>query len=99
MIKNNNFISGDWYAVTEYLKTKKSVVYTTHLEMCSSAGNWSGIYIKKIGSIFKVYAFSQENKRHGFSFYNGGLLFETRKPLTYTRIEAIERLACKMLFN
>ena len=96
----NKTIEGTWYSPINYLNSLKSVVYTTHLETSSSAGNWSGIFIQKIGTKYKVFNFSQENtKHHGFLLYVGECIFETKKELTNSRIDAIERLACGLLFN
>lgn len=94
----NKTITGNWYTPEEYLKTKKSVVYTSLLNTSSSAGDWDGIFIRKQGDKYKVFSFYQENRGlSGFNLYIGSLLFETKKELTNTRLEAIERLAYKIL--
>ena len=96
----NKTIAGNWYAPESYLNTKKSVIYTSLLNTSSSAGDWCGIFIQKQGGKYKVFSFSQENnKKDGFNLYIGNLLFETKKELTNTRLEAIERLSCKILTN
>lgn len=96
----NKTILGNWYSPEKYLKTKKSVVYTSLLNTSSSAGDWGGIFIRKQGDKYKVFSFYQENRGFsGFNLYIGNLLFETKKELTYTRLEAIERLACYIFNN
>lgn len=95
----NKTIEGNWYSPVQYLKNFKSVVYTTHLETSSSAGNWSGIFIQKIGKKYKVFTFSQENRYDGFSLNVGECFLETKKQLTNSRLDAIERLACSILFR
>ena len=96
----NKTIKGNWYSPIKYLENFKSVVYTTHLETSSSAGNWSGIFIQKIGKKYKVFTFSQENDRYsGFSLNIGECFLEITKELTNSRLDAIERLAYSMLFR
>jgi hypothetical protein len=89
------FVEGTWYAPLERLRQFKSVVYATHLNTTSSAGDWDGFFIQRIGRHFHVIPFYQENAcpLHGFKFYTGEVLFiEKDLELTMEEINRITEL-------
>lgn len=59
----------NWYTPEKYLQSFKSVKKTELYDTCSSAGDWSGYFIQKIGKVNYVILFSQENNypRGGFT--------------------------------
>ena len=69
-------IDGGWYAPLKKLKEYKSVVWADYIETCSSAGDWSGLFIQKIGKKCYVIPFGQENnypRGGGFTLGTGDL--------------------------
>jgi len=62
-------INGNWYAPEKYLKNFKSVVKADLTNTCSSAGDWDGYFIQKIGNISYFILFGQSNNwpRAGFT--------------------------------
>lgn len=54
-------MDGTWYAPQEFLEKYKSVVKTGYLDQTSSAGDWSGYVLQKIGKTFHVILFWQSN--------------------------------------
>ena len=67
-------IQGDWYEPLRKLKSYTSVVRAEHLDTCSSAGDWSGMFVQKIGRNFYAIPFSQENnypRRWGYTLWTG----------------------------
>lgn len=67
----NKTIQGNWYEPLNYLKSLKSTIKADFINACSSAGNWSGYVVKKIGLKFGLFAFSQENRfpKGGYELY------------------------------
>lgn len=66
-MKIKTIIEGNWYAPQEYLNSLPSVVYVELMDTMSSAGDWSGMLVRKSGKKYQVYSFSQENR-----YPNGG---------------------------
>jgi hypothetical protein len=55
-------IDGNWFAPKRFIKENfASVVYCDYMEMTSSAGDWTGLIIQKLGNNLYVTVFSQEN--------------------------------------
>lgn len=61
LLKRNYHVDGTWYAPQQFLESYKSVVKTEYLEQTSSAGDWSGYILQKIGKTFHVILFWQSN--------------------------------------
>lgn len=66
-------IDGNWYAPIEFIETSyKSIVMAEYYNMSSSAGDWDGYFIQKIGDNYYLILFSQENNginTNGFTLY------------------------------
>lgn len=65
-------IDGHWYEPLHYLQSYQSVVKSEYWETVSSAGDWSGYIIQKIGNVYYLIVFSQENNgfyKRGFTLY------------------------------
>ncbi|KAA6302801.1 MAG: hypothetical protein EZS26_000971 [Candidatus Ordinivivax streblomastigis] len=64
---------GSWYAPKRFIKeTFSSVVYCNYIETSSSAGDWTGVIIQKLGKKLYATIFSQENSFpccNGFDIY------------------------------
>lgn len=69
-------VEGNWYAPLEKLQSYSSVVWAELLDTCSSAGDWSGAFVQKIGNCFYMIGFSQENNypRGGFTLWTGNVV-------------------------
>lgn len=50
-----------WYAPEQLLERFKSVQYAYLTETCSSAGDWQGFIVQKIGKMSYVIMFDQTN--------------------------------------
>lgn len=61
LLKRNYHVDGTWYAPQKFLESYKSVVKTGLLNQTSSAGDWSGYILQKIGKTFHVILFWQSN--------------------------------------
>lgn len=61
----------NWYAAREILNAYKSVQSVRFTETCSSAGDWGGYFVQKIGKRSYVILFNQENNypRSGFTVW------------------------------
>ena len=57
LLKRNYHVDGTWYVPQEFLESYKSVVKTGLLDQTSSAGDWSGYILQKIGETFHVILF------------------------------------------
>jgi hypothetical protein len=54
--------SEDWFSTVKFIREKfASVVFCKHTDTTSSAGDWSGLIIQKLGNQLYVLLFSQEN--------------------------------------
>lgn len=64
-------IEGNWYEPVHYLRNKASVIKAELIDTTSSAGDWSGYFIQKVGNKFYVIPFTQENNwpSTGFTLY------------------------------
>ena len=54
-------VEGTWYAPLNHFQKMNSVVRCNHYEITSSAGDWSGYVLQKIGRFYYVILFWQEN--------------------------------------
>ncbi len=61
-------VIGNWYEPVKVLSNYKSVVKVEYLESSSSAGDWSGYFIQKIGNKYYFILFNQENNYPDLSF-------------------------------
>ena len=61
-------IDGNWYAPQKYLESKNSIVDTYLYDRTSSAGDWTGYLVQKIGGCYYVIIFWQENNYPGKGF-------------------------------
>lgn len=79
-------IDGNWYAPLHYIKELKGVVKAELLDTTSSAGDWSGYFVKKIKdegkTMFEIWTFSQENNwpQGGFTLYMEALDVYSDEP-------------------
>ena len=54
-------VDGTWYEPQKFLENFKSVVRADYLETTSSAGDWTGYILQKIGKVFHIILFWQTN--------------------------------------
>jgi len=74
LINRKYNVPGNWYAPKEFLNNKfKSVVKSNLYDTSSSAGDWGGWFIQKIGKVFYLIMFYQENNysHSGFTLFTG----------------------------
>ena len=66
--RNYNVPENNWYAPQKFLKSFPSVVEAEYINTTSSAGDWDGYLIQKIGNRYHVIFFFQENNYPGGGF-------------------------------
>jgi hypothetical protein len=72
LLENRTYkVSGNWYAPKYFLKEFKSVEKVELYDTTSSAGDWWGYFIQKIGSKTYLILFSQENNHGSFVLSTG----------------------------
>jgi len=55
-------VPGNWYEPLKKLRSYASVIHAEHLNTTSSAGDWDGFFVQRIGSMkYYVIRFFQEN--------------------------------------
>lgn len=66
-------VTGNWYESQKMLESYKSVVEACFLDTISSAGDWSGYILQKLGGWYHVIIFWQVNNDSGdgFDVYTG----------------------------
>lgn len=86
-------VSGNWYDPKHKLQEYSSVVKVELCDTTSSAGDWSGFFIQKIGRMFYFIPFNQENSypRSGeYTLYTGN--FATTWVDEYPEMQALYEL-------
>jgi hypothetical protein len=80
-MKIKKHIDGNWYEPTNYLSNLPSVVRTVLCDTTSSAGDWSGMFVKKQGNKYQIYSYSQANSYpySGFDLHISLMLYNTDK--------------------
>ena len=81
-------VEGNWYAPKKEIEQYSSVVKVLMYDTTSSAGDWQGIFIQKMGKKrYDVLLFSQENNwpSSGFNVQTK-LLFSSKIELTTEQI-------------
>lgn len=64
------FIEGNWYDPLRYFKALASVVYAELYVTSSSAGDWSGFFVQRMGKgFYDIVWFNQENRYATHSGY------------------------------
>ena len=64
LLTNKEYVTktNNWYApLSEFWEKYKSIYTAKHMDTSSSAGDWSGYLVQRIGNIAYAIAFSQEN--------------------------------------
>ena len=76
-------IDGNWYESQHFLENFSSVIRTELYNTCSSAGNWDGFFIQKIGKRFYMIGFNQENNYPfgGYTLHTGNLIASFKSML------------------
>jgi len=64
-------VKGSWYEPIKKLESYSSVGMAEHIEQSSSAGDWSGYFVQRIGDKCYFIPFNQENNGNGFTIYTG----------------------------
>jgi hypothetical protein len=85
ILENRSYnVSGNWYAPRDYLQSFKSVEKVELYDTTSSAGDWWGYFIQKIGNTSYLILFSQENKHGKFIVYTGAKLasWDNHNPIS-----------------
>lgn len=71
LLLNRKFhVKGTWYATQKYLQENyPSVKKVEFTDTTSSAGDWSGYFVQKIGLFYYLIPFCQENEGNGFTIH------------------------------
>lgn len=78
LLGRNYHVDGTWYAPQKFLESFKSVLFAEYTETTSSAGDWTGYILQKIGKTFYVILFWQTN-----SYPNSGFDIVTDENYYY----------------
>ena len=91
-------VSNGWYAPLEILRQYKSVIHADHICTSSSAGDWDGFFVQKIGKRSYVIEFSQQNNYpySGFTLYTGRVIFSYTGHYSH---EELMTIACDLMYN
>ena len=83
------FLDGGWYSPLEKIKSYMSVIHAEYIEMCSSAGDWTGLFFQKIGRTTYIIPFFQENAypKRGYHLYTGEIWGQWRGKVTEEDID------------
>lgn len=84
-LENREFdVQGNWYEPSRMLRQYKSVVAVYLVDTISSAGDWSGVLVQKVFSVFYVIPFSQTNNypHSGFTLNTGDKIATCDKLLS-----------------
>ena len=98
LLTNKNFVTktNNWYAPIRELKEKySSIIHAQFMNTTSSAGDWSGFIIQKVGKDSAVaIAFWQENNypNAGFTLYTADEPFYSGNPKKIPFYENVESL-------
>ena len=84
-----------WYAPCEYLQRFASVKECELTNTCSSAGNWEGYIVQKLGGLSYVIPFSQDNNYPSAGF----TLYTAEHPAIFFRGEMTSAEICDALYN
>lgn len=84
----------NWYSALEKLREFPSVERVDFYDTCSSAGDWSGYIVQKIGDRRYLILFSQDNNWpcYGFTVYTGEVIASWSGKLTEDDILSIINL-------
>ena len=85
-------VPGNWYEPLNKILEYPSVVHGDYAEMCSSAGDWTGLFFQKIGDRTYAIPFMQENnypRGAGFILYTGKVFASFLGELTKELEESI----------
>jgi hypothetical protein len=86
ILENRQFlVAGSWHAPLKKLKEYESVIDAEYLEMCSSAGDWTGIFFQQIGDTTYAIPFCQENnypRQGGYTLWTGDTFCHFSDELT-----------------
>ena len=61
LLGRNYHVDGKWFEPQKFLENFKSVVRAEYLNQTSSAGDWTGYILQKIGKTFHIILFWQTN--------------------------------------
>jgi len=81
-----------WYGGRDTTLTMKDVLYSDYIEMCSSAGDWSGFSLVKRYNRFYLIEWLQENRYPygGYRLHIGKAIASSTEPIR--KDEALEIL-------
>ena len=95
--------SVNWYSPKHKLQGYKSVIHAELLETGSSAGDWSGVFIQKLGGNYYVIPFSQENMYpyKGYMLWTGELYarYTFSGDREYAWIKDIVKAYCEDIYG
>ena len=81
-------VKGTWYATQKYLEESYSSVKKVEFtDTTSSAGDWSGYFVQKVGLYYYLIPFSQENEGDGFTIHT-----DTKYRVVSRNQEFVEKL-------
>lgn len=69
---NKSFaVQGTWYEPLNVMRNGyKSIVYGEYMDTTSSAGDWGGYIVQKLGESYYGIPFVQENLHHEIGFFS-----------------------------
>ena len=69
-------VAGNWFAPLKKLESFKSVLLVEYYNQSSSAGDWDGFFVQKLGGKYFLIMFAQENNypNEGFTLRTGSIL-------------------------
>lgn len=91
-------IQGGWYAPMCHIRDNfKSVICCHLIDTMSSAGDWSGMFVQKIGKKFYIISFSQSNNypNKGYTLHTDSRVTVSNTHPTYDQIEEIYSDLCE----
>lgn len=70
LLNRKIYVKGTWYATQKYLQENyTSVKKVEFTNTTSSAGDWSGYFVQKVGLYYYLIPFCQVNEGYGFTVY------------------------------
>ena len=91
--------AGDCSVKIQFEKRYKSVTKFVYTDTTSSAGDWSGYFVQKIGKNFYMIGFSQSNNfpNSGFTLYTMENYFAKFQSIDY--LDELEKEFCEFYYE
>ena len=83
LVNREYYVQGNWYNPMHKLTEFSSVVKVHLWDTTSSAGDWNGFFVQKIGKNFYVIPFFQVNYRGGYKLYTEDIKHSWRGEMVH----------------